>query len=400
MNAFGTRPRFGPLPYVFGALLGVSLGLLIISGVLFFNSPRSDVSMPAAQPTLGNESGDAIEVSRANAIVRATRAVAPSVVNITSKHTRVYRTRSPFFAREWLELFGIPETVTKEISSLGSGVVVDPNGYIITNEHVILNADEILVTLSTGETIPAQLVDAAHDFDIAIIKVDMENLPHAKLGDSDDLVVGEWAIAIGQPFGQLLYDSQPTVTVGVISALHRDVKDNPNSDKYYKDMIQTDAAINPGNSGGPLVNSRGEVIAINTFIFANRGGGNLGMGFAIPINRGKWVLSEIRGHGRIRDTWLGIRVSTITPELAAGLNLKRKRGLLIREIDHESPANKGGLRLGDLIIAVNDQKVTTSREANRIIYGSRIGETLTFKVLRQNKQHEIKVVLEEKPNEI
>ena len=398
MNALWTRPRYGPFPYVFGALLGVSLGLLIVSGVLFFNSPRSDVANSSTHTPINDTTS--IETSRVNAIVRATRDVAPAVVNITAKRTRVYRTRSPFFSREWLELFGIPETYKKEISSLGSGIVVDPSGYVLTNEHVVLNADEIEVTFATGETVPAQVVDTAHDYDLAIIRVDLENMVYAKLGNSDDLVVGEWAIAIGQPFGQLLYDTQPTVTLGVISALHRDVKNNPNTDQVYRDMIQTDAAINPGNSGGPLVNSQGEVIGINTFIFASRGGGNLGMGFAIPINRGKWVLAEIREHGRIRDTWLGIRVSTITPELAAGLNLKHKRGLLIREIDHESPADKASLKLGDLIISLNGQKVITSRQANRIIFGSRIGEKLTFRVLRQGKQRDIDVVLEEKMQEI
>ncbi len=252
----------------------------------------------------------------------------------------------------------------------------------------------------TGETVLARLVDTAHDYDLAIVQVELDDLPYAELGNSDDLVVGEWAIAIGQPFGQLLYDSQPTVTVGVISALHRDVREDPNSDRLYKDMIQTDAAINPGNSGGPLVNSMGEVIGINTFIFANRGGGNLGMGFAVPSNRGRWVLAEIQEHGRIRDAWLGIRVSTITPELAAGLNLDQKQGLLIREIDHGSPAEKASMRLGDLIIAVNGQKVVTSRQANRIIHGSRIGETLTFQILRQGKRRKIDVVLAERPEEM
>lgn len=398
MNALWMKPRYGPLPYVFGALLGVSLGLLIISGVLFFNSPRSDVGSEPNQPA-AVQNRQSISDSRASAIVEATQLIAPTVVNITAQQTRVYTTRSPV-ARQWLEFFGYPDTYKKQISSLGSGVIVDPSGYILTNEHVVLNAQEIEVTLASGESVPAQLIDTAHDYDLAIIKIDMEDLPAARLGNSDDLVVGEWAIAIGQPFGQLLYDSQPTVTVGVISALHRDVKDDPNSDQYFKDMIQTDAAINPGNSGGPLVNSDGEVIGINTFIFADRGGGSLGMGFAIPVNRCKWVLAEIREHGRIRDTWLGIRVSEITPELAAGLNLKNRRGLLIREIDHGSPAEKADLQLGDVIIEVNGAKVASTRQANRVIYGSRIGETLTFGIVRGDKQREIKVVVGEKPNEI
>jgi len=399
MNAFESRPRYGPLPYIFGGLLGVSLGLVIISGILFFNNPKSDVVADSTPPETQEPPLIEIDASRRNAIVNATETIAPAVVSITATRTRVYRTLSPF-AREWLELFGIPKTYKKEISSLGSGVIVDGSGYIITNEHVILDAEEIEVTLSTGEVIPAEIVDTAHDYDLAVIKVARDGLPVARLGNSDELVVGEWAIAIGQPFGQLLYDTQPTVTVGVISALHREVREGQGSDQYFKDMIQTDAAINPGNSGGPLVNAQGQVIGINSFIFSARGGGNLGMGFAVPINRGKWVLSEIREHGRIRDTWLGIRVSTITPELAAGLNLKNNRGLLIREIDHDSPADKAGLKAGDLIVAVNGQEITTSREANRIIYGSRIGDRLTFEVLRRGKAKEIPVVLAEKPNEI
>jgi serine protease Do len=398
MNTLWTRRRYGPVPYALGALLGLSLGLLIVSGVFFFNSPRGDVTTPS-EPAMGSDVRRQIDDSRANAIVRATQAVAPGVVNITATQTRVYRSRNPF-SRQWLEFFGIPETYKQEIASLGSGVVVDPHGYILTNEHVVLNADVIAVTFPSGETKNAQVVDTAHDYDLAVIKVESDDLDVITLGDSDKLMVGEWAIAIGQPFGQLLYDVQPTVTVGVISALHRDVKESANSDQYFKDMIQTDAAINPGNSGGPLVNAEGEVIGINTFIFSSRDGGNLGMGFAIPINRGKWVLSEIREHGRIRDIWLGVHVTTLTPELAAGLNLESTQGLVIRQLDEGSPAEKADLKAGDVIVAVNGRKVTTSREANYIVYGSRIGDTLVFRVLRDGKEHEINVVLVERPNEI
>jgi serine protease Do len=324
--------------------------------------------------------------------------VSPAVVSITAMHTRVYRYRTPF-SRRWLEYFGIPETYKEEITSLGSGVIVHPDGYVLTNEHVILNAEGIEVTLSDGRSVAAQVVDTAHDYDLAILKIIEDgSFDYASLGNSDELLVGEWAIAIGQPFGQLLYDTQPTVTVGVISALHRDVKPNRDSNQYFKDMIQTDAAINPGNSGGPLINSRGEVIGINTFIFSAGDGGNIGMGFAIPINRGKWVLAEIQEHGRVREAWLGIRVSTVTPELAAGLNLRHTRGLLIREIDHGSPAEKAGLRAGDLITAVNGEPVATSQDANRVIFGSRVGESLQFDIARKDKTRSIDVVLEEKPN--
>lgn len=409
MNAMGERSRYGAVPYILGGLLGVALGLIILSGVLFYRSSHSErmapgggtvTTTPVARVADTGRGSESIDTSRRNAIVAATEAVAPAVVSITAQQTRVYRYRTPF-SRQWMEYFGIPETVKREISSLGSGVIVHEDGYILTNEHVILNAERIEVTLSDGRTFEARVVDTAHDYDIAILKVEQpngESFPFATLGDSDELVVGEWAIAIGQPFGQLLYDTQPTVTVGVISALHRDVKEGENSDQYFKDMIQTDAAINPGNSGGPLVNAEGEVIGINTFIFSAGSGGNIGLGFAIPINRGQWVLSEIRNYGRVRDAWLGIRVSTITPEFAAGLDLKQSRGLLIREIDHESPAEKAGLRAGDVITAVNGVMVGTTRDANRIIYGSKIGEKLSFDIARKNKTLRIEVVLEEKPD--
>jgi serine protease Do len=405
MNNFGTRNRLGALPYIFGGLLGVSLGLIVLSGVLFYKSSRGDERAVATQPLVQTQStgqiSESIDASRRNAIVAATEAVAPAVVSITARQVRTYRNRVPF-SRRWMEYFGIPETYQKEIQSLGSGIIVHPDGYILTNEHVILNAEVIEVTLSDGQTLDARVVDTAHDFDIAILKVEKMNeepFHYAALGDSDELVVGEWAIAIGQPFGQLLYDTQPSVTVGVISALHRDVKESTQSDQYFKDMIQTDAAINPGNSGGPLVNSRGEVIGINTFIFSAGDGGSIGLGFAIPINRGKWVLSEIQNHGRVRQAWLGIRVSTITPEFAAGLNLKQRRGLLVREIDHGSPAEQAGIRPGDVITGVNGVMVGTSRDANRIIYGSTIGERLTFDIARKDKTFTIDVVLKEKPNE-
>lgn len=407
MTNIGKENRLGPLPYIFGALLGLSVGLIVLSGVLFFRTSHSDV-VRTVPVTTAPAHADAVPAStapigesRRNAIVAATERVAPAVVNITARRVQVYRNNVPF-SRRWMEYFGIPETVTKEIQSLGSGVLVHSDGYILTNEHVILNADQIEVTLGDGLTVPARIVDTAHDFDIAILKIEKINgkeFRYATLGNSDQLVVGEWAIAIGQPFGQLLYDTQPTVTVGVISALHRDVKESESSDQIFKDMIQTDAAINPGNSGGPLVNAEGEVIGINTFIFSSAGGGSIGLGFAIPANRGKWVLDEIRNHGRVRDAWLGIRVSTITPEYASGLDLSQTRGLLIRQIDHGSPAEKAGLRPGDIITAVDGVPVKNSRDANRIIFGSRIGDTLKFDIARKDKTRLIEVTLEERPNE-
>jgi serine protease Do len=403
------RPgRFRFIPYLLGGLLGVSLGLLIISGVLFFKSTRGtevvDTSSPrvSATDTEPASGRDAIEGTRRNAIVIATEKTAPAVVSIATKHTQVVR-RYPFgqmFPREWLEqFFGMPETYMQEWSTLGSGVIIHEDGYILTNHHVVEGAEQIQVTLSNGTTYEGRIVGAAPDYDLALVKVDGNKLPAATLGDSDDLMVGEWAIAIGSPFGQLLNDTQPTVTVGVISALHRDFKGSGEEGRIYKDMIQTDAAINPGNSGGPLVDSGGRVIGINTSIFSPRDGGNIGIGFAIPIDRGKWVLEEIQKYGRVREVWVGVTVMDINAQAAAALRIPQTEGLLIREIQLGSPADKAGLKPGDLIVAVNGAKVRTAHDANRTIFGSKIGEKITFDIIRNGKTKTVTIVLEEKPNE-
>ncbi len=410
MDFIDQPKRFKFLPYVFGALLGVSLGLIIVSGVFFFKASRGDEANSGASTTPAYVHASnpptttpSISSGRRNAIVTATEKAAPAVVSIASRYTRVVQ-RHPFrssVAREWLEqFFGMPETYQKQYSSLGSGVIIHEDGYVLTNEHVVHNADVIEVTLQNGETREGHIVGSAPDYDIALVKIDGAGYSKVGLGDSDSLMVGEWAIAIGSPFGQLLRDTQPTVTVGVISALHRDVKGGGNDQRVFKDMIQTDAAINPGNSGGPLLDSRGDLIGINTFIFSAGGGGSLGMGFAIPINRGKWVLEEIQKYGRVRKVWVGITVREVTPEFATALDLEAKEGLLIREIQLESPADKAGLKPGDLITSVNGVGVSTTRDANRTIFGLKVGDRLTFDIMREGDIKQVTLVLEERQNEI
>jgi serine protease Do len=186
--------------------------------------------------------------------------------------------------------------------------------------------------------------------------------------------------------------------VGVISAVHRDVK--ADNTRVIFDMIQTDAAINPGNSGGPLVDSRGNVIGINSSIISPNGGGSVGMGFAVPINRGKWVLEEIREHGRVRSVWVGVTVEPITPQAAAAMGLSQSRGLLIQELELESPAHKAGMKPGDIITGVNGSKISTVAEANRLIFGAKIGEKIEFEVARGSDTKRFTVVLAEKPNSI
>lgn len=401
MDELQPTRRFRLMPFIFGGLLGISLGLVIISGALFLRSSRgqerADPVATTYNAAASNRPAASIDDSRRNAIVVATERVAPAVVTVTTTYTERLRYRSFFFEDWFKRYYSLPQTRTQ--STLGSGVIIDRKGYILTNEHVISKAEEIKVTLSNGETLDGKLVASAPEYDIALLKVEADDLPFAPLGDSDSLLVGEWVIAIGSPFGTLLNDPQPTVTVGVVSALHRDVKGDQTGQRIFKDMIQTDAAINPGNSGGPLINSHGEVVGINTFIFSSSGG-SIGMGFAIPVDRGKWVLEEMVTYGRVRSIWVGITAVSVTPEIAIGLNLDVKRGVLIENVEENSPALKAGLRPGDLIQMVNGMPVSSVPEANRIIFGSKVGDKLSITVNRKGKQKRFTLELEERPNDI
>jgi serine protease Do len=303
--------------------------------------------------------------------------------------------RHPFFDQYFRDFFGEREYVEK-IPALGSGVIVSSDGLLVTNEHLVREAAEIKVTLTDGRQFDADLIAADSDYDLALLRFEGDNLPHAELGDSDSLLIGEWAVAIGNPFGYLLQDARPTVTAGVISALHRSVTTSEGVLGVYKDMIQTDASINPGNSGGPLVNAMGEVIGINTFIIT-QSGGSMGLGFAIPINRVKYILDEVATHGRIRQIWIGLKVQEVTPLIARSLGLESAQGLIISAVDSRSPAGKAGLRRGDVIVAVNGERVENYDSARRAIFGSQIGDVLVFELLRDQELTTLSVMVEEAP---
>jgi serine protease Do len=344
-----------------------------------------------------------IDRSRRTAIVDAAATAGPAVVSISVVQTRVVRAspggafRDPFFEQFFRDYFGEREHVER-VASLGSGDIVDPNGLLVTNEHVVHDATEIKVTLTDGRQYDARVVAGDSDYDLALLKIDGENLPYLRLGNSDSLMIGEWAVAIGNPFGYLLQDTRPTVTAGVISALHRDVKTSEGMLGVYKDMIQTDAAINPGNSGGALVNSLGELIGVNTFIIT-QSGGSMGLGFAIPVSRVKYILDEVATYGRIRQIWIGLRVQEVTPGIARSLGLDRARGLIIADADPESPSYEAGLRRGDVIMAVNGEEASNYETARRAIFGSRVGDVLEFDVLRDGKHKVFKVKVKEHPEE-
>ena len=340
-----------------------------------------------------------IDASRKTAIVDAADRVGPAVVSISVIQTRVVRAarrtpfRSPFFDQFFRDFYGDREYVEK-IPSLGSGVIISHDGHVVTNEHVVRDAAEIKVTLTDGRQFDAEVIASDSDYDLALLRIDGENLPFAGLGDSDSLLIGEWAVAIGNPFGYLLQDSHPTVTAGVISALHRNVTTSEGVLGVYKDMIQTDAAINPGNSGGALVNSVGEVVGINTFIIT-QSGGSMGLGFAIPVNRVKYIVDEVATYGRIRQIWIGLKVQEVTPMIAHSLGLSSARGLIISEADPESPAYKAGLRRGDIIIGVNREEAANYDAARRAIFGARVGDVLEFDVLRDGRTETMRVKVEE-----
>ena len=347
--------------------------------------------------------GRLLDDSRMNAIVRASQVGGPSVVSVSVTQTVVAR-RSPFFGDDFFQqFFGDvfpPATYRQRVPSLGSGFVITEDGYIITNDHVIHNAEEIKVTLPDGRQFDAKVAGSNAVYDIAVLKVNAKGLKAATMGDSDDLVVGEWAVAIGNPFGFLLNDPSPSVTAGVVSALKRDVKSESvgGSTGIYKDMIQTDAAINPGNSGGPLVNGKGEVIGVNTFIFTS-GGGSLGMGFAIPVNVAKKVVREIIKYGAVRGVWIGISVQDITPYLAQQLGVSDTRGVIVVKLEDDSPADKAGVKVGDLIRKVQGERVQNSDDAARSIFGAGIGDILTLAIERDGRTWDARLKLVEVPKD-
>jgi S1-C subfamily serine protease len=317
------------------------------------------------------------------------RKAAPAVVNITST------------VIQW-DFFGVVPR-----SGSGSGIIIDPKGYILTNNHVIENAQRIEVTLSNGNKWPGNLVGTDPYNDLAIIRIDApppEKLQTLPLGSSQDLQVGQKVIAIGNPFGL-----QQTLTTGIISSLGRTIHSEQGQE--MEDLIQTDAAINPGNSGGPLLDSEGKIIGLNTAIFS-LSGGSMGIGFAIPVDTVKRISSELIENGYVAHPWLGVTMFTIQPWLARELGLKTERGVMIVKIVRDGPADKAGLQGakrvlragnaeipvgGDVVAAFEEEAPESSEELVRLIRKRRPGDEVELRVLRENRLKEVRVVLGERP---
>ncbi len=350
-----------------------------------------DAAIIPAQHTDVSKRIRRISDERRNAIVKAAEKVSPAVVSLSVTQERILRRHRSILDEFYSDFWGWynpPRNYIQKYTTLGSGVIFDPGGYILTNAHVVQDAKTIRVIIPRGDEYDGVVIGMDNTMDVAVVKIEGDNLPYAKLGDSDDLIIGEWAIAFGNPFGYMLEDTEPTVTAGVISALHRDIKRDPNQVQIFRDMIQTDAAINPGNSGGPLVNAVGEVIGINTFIFTS-GRGSEGVGFAIPINRAKAIARDIIEHGEVVKAWIGVYVQTVTPMLAQSLDLSTQKGVIVTAVDDDSPAAEAGLRRGDVILKADDETILNDTDWEEFETLSRPGESIDLSIIRDGKERSV-----------
>jgi serine protease Do len=358
--------------------------------------------LSAGAPAAGaaQDAGSVLQLLQ-DAFVQVAQSVKPAVVNIaTTQRPRPQEGRPTpqlppsfrgpfrdFFGEEFFERF-FGEQPQRERRSLGSGVIVDRRGYIITNNHVIEQADQIEVRLSDKRKFAATVIGRDPKTDLAVIKIDAPgDLPVAALGDSDTIRIGEWAIAIGNPFGL-----DQTVTVGVISAVGR-------SDvgiATYEDFIQTDASINPGNSGGPLVNLKGEVIGVNTAIVAT----GQGIGFAIPIRMARQITDRLIAQGKVVRAWLGIGIQELTEELAAQFGVKPQEGVLVGNVMKDGPAERGGVKTGDILQEFNGIRITGVRQLQREVAQAAVGSQARLKLLRERQPVELTIVLGEQPEDL
>ena len=331
----------------------------------------------------------AIDNSRQNAITTAIEKVSSAVASINVTQVQRY-TITPFQRDPWFEYFFPPEIRQREVKGSGSGVVISPDGYVITNDHVVENASKIIVTLKGGKEYDADIVGVDELTDLALLKLDGKNFPYVNMGNSDNLIIGEWVIALGNPFGLFDVNQEPTATIGIISG--KDLDFGLQEGKVFQSMIQTDAAINPGNSGGPLVNSKGELIGINTFIYTGDSSkqGSIGIGFAIPINRAKRIAEELKSKGRIiRDFTTGLTVQSLDRRTARYLDIPLNEGVIITSILKDSPAGKARLELRDVIVTVENQKVSNLDDILKIIdiNDFRAGDKLKLRIWRDGRYY-------------
>ncbi len=372
-------------------LSGFALGAITFQ----FMPEKSQYQPPQRQAVMPMAAGEVIEASKA--FSQVVNSVSPAVVNISTVKL-VTRSKSGFKDDPFYEFFndffnpfydyGLDRDWKEQ--NLGSGVLVSSDGYIITNNHVVSNAEKIRVTLYDKRVFNGKVIGADPKTDIAVVKISADALPVIPWGDSDRLHVGEFVLAIGNPFGL-----NHTVTMGIISAVGRanvGIAD-------YEDFIQTDAAINPGNSGGPLVGVAGDLVGINTAIFS-QSGGYQGIGFAVPANMVRSIMDQLIKEGRVVRGWLGVTVQELTPEMARKFGHRNLSGALVGEALEGSPAERGGIGSGDIILSYGGKDVAGPAELKNMVAKSRPGEKVTLLVLRDGKQLRISVIIGERPGEV
>jgi len=362
-------------------------------------SPRAVLSPEASAPavkTITEAQEDIALLDRINnALSAVSESAKQSVVNISTTTTISMKDHplgdmfnDPFFRRFFGDQYGFHGGPRKyKSSALGSGVIVSEDGYILTNNHVVQNVDEIKVILPDKREFTGKLIGTDPQSDVAVIKIGAKGLPAVMIGDSGKLRVGEMVIAIGNPFGL-----GSTVTMGIVSAVgrsHVGIAD-------YEDFIQTDAAVNPGNSGGALINIRGELVGINTAIFSTSGG-NVGIGFAVPSAMARTVMDNIIKHGKVVRGWLGVNIQDLTPELSKHLDIKEKKGALVADVVKDSPAEKAGIKRGDLIVEFEGESVEDTTALRNMVSGRQPGTGVKVKIIRDGKEKSISVDLGELP---
>jgi len=367
---------------------GVVLGKILF-GEFFSNKPDNNLTTASLQ-----QINTQINDDRQNAITRAVERVSPSIVGINVEEER--EIRNPFFDDPFFrQFFGDPGSQKQIVRGLGSGFIISEDGYILTNDHVAGNATKISVTLTTGETVEAKLVGADPNTDVALLKINKKGLPAVTFGNSDNVIIGEWVIALGNPFGLFEINDKPTVTVGVLSA--SGMKVNADGKRVYKDMLQTDAAINAGNSGGPLINAMGEVIGMNTIIYtgSSYSSGNIGIGFAISINRVKKIMEELKENGKInREFNPGFRIQGIDEQIAKYFNLKDRYGVIVTQVVKNGSADRAGLRPEDIILYANGERIRNEQDLIMIVNDMRKGDILKMEILRNGDKKTIEMTLE------
>ncbi|MDP2360535.1 MAG: trypsin-like peptidase domain-containing protein [bacterium] len=368
--------------------LGMVLGLVLLRALTPMRAQT-----PGAFEAAGQEGGDAVTAlvqdgvtrTRHTAITRAVAAAEPAVVGINVVQVERYIERSPFSRDPFWGQFFPDRVIEHPVQNLGSGFIISADGLCVTNEHVVHRASKIVVTLPDGREVNARLVGADYNSDIALLDLDGEGYPVLALGDSDEVLIGEWAIAVGNPYG-LFSSASPSVTVGVVSATDRDFGAQ-NDERVYIGMLQTDAAINPGNSGGPLVNALGQAIGMNTMIYS-RSGGSVGLGFAIPVNRVKAIIGDLQDHGFVdRNIWTGIWIRDLNRKMAQALGYRGQGGVLVVELADSSPASQAGVQVHDILIKLNGRLVKTTASIKEIIADTdvKVGDRVLLEVFREGK---------------